>query len=115
MTQQKELLKVELAIIIDYSCQFVTTTYNLEGDGPLAFVCYESVSALTAAVNIANYPNLNAVCKEISSGNQVTEQNLVVYGKSMCRSCHSLLQTETGQLHESAIQSCPSVRATQGA
>ena len=76
------LLKVELTTIVDFGHQFVTTTYNLEGDGPLVFMCYESISALTAAVNIANYPNLNAVSRELSCGNAVTEQQLIAYGKA---------------------------------
>ena len=81
-TAKKALLKVELAIVVDFGHQFVTTTYNMEGDGPLAFVCYESISALTAAVNIRNYPNLTSVCKDISSGNQTTEQSLIAYGQA---------------------------------
>ena len=47
---KRALLKVELAVIVYFGHQFVTTTYNLEGDGPLVFL---SISALTAAVNIA--------------------------------------------------------------
>lgn len=51
------LLKVELATTVDFGHQFVITTYTLESDGPLVFLCYENISALTAALNIANYPN----------------------------------------------------------
>ena len=76
------ILRVELAITVDFGHQFVTTTYNLEGDGPLVFLCYESISALTAALSIANYPNLNAVSRELSCGNAVAEQQLIAYGKA---------------------------------
>ena len=79
---KRVILKVELATIVDFGHQFVTTTYNLEGDGPLVFLCYESISALTAALNIANYPNLNALSRELSCGNAVTEQQLIAYGKA---------------------------------
>ena len=76
------LVKVELATLVDFGHQFVSTTYNLEGDGPLVFMCYKSISALTAALNIANYPNLNAVSRELSCGNTVTDQQLIAYGKA---------------------------------
>ena len=36
---------------------FVQATYVLEGDGPLAIQCYEVISSLTTAVNLAHYPN----------------------------------------------------------
>lgn len=80
--QKRALLKVELAALVDFGLHFVNTTYKLEGDGPLIFECYEAVSALTAAVNLANYPNLDAISKEISGGNVVTEQQLIAYGKA---------------------------------
>lgn len=80
--QKRALLKVELAAMVDFGLQFVNTTYKLEGDGPLVFQCYETVSALTVAVNMASYPNLNAIAKELSAGNAVIEQQLIAYGKS---------------------------------
>lgn len=78
MTKQKGvILRVELPTTVDFRHQLVTTTYNLEGDGPLVFLCYEIISALTAALNIGNYPNLNAVSKELNCGNAVAEQQLI--------------------------------------
>jgi len=56
--QKEALLKAELAVVVDFGVHFVQTTYLLEGDGPLVFCCYEVISALTAAVNLAHYPNL---------------------------------------------------------
>ena len=80
--QKIALLKVKLAVTVDFGHQFFTTMYNLEGDRSLVFQCYENVSALTASVNIANFPNLNAVAKELSAGNAVIEQQLTAYGKT---------------------------------
>ena len=79
--QKKALLKVELAVV-DFGIHFVKTTYNLEGDGPLVFRCYEAISSLTAAVNLAHYPNLKAIARELSSANPVTQQLWETYGKS---------------------------------
>uniref|UniRef100_A0A1X7TZC1 Uncharacterized protein n=1 Tax=Amphimedon queenslandica TaxID=400682 RepID=A0A1X7TZC1_AMPQE len=35
--------KLELAALVDWGKPFVTTTYDLEGDGPLAFMCYDKI------------------------------------------------------------------------
>jgi len=80
--QKKALLKAELAVVVDFGVHFVQTTYLLEGDGPLVFRCYEAISALTAAINLAHYPNLNATARELSGGNPVTQQQFEAYGKS---------------------------------
>ena len=81
--RKKALLKAELAVMVDFVVQFVKTTYHLEGDGPLVFRCYEAITALTAAVNLAHYPNLNAIARELSSGNPATQQQWEAYGSLM--------------------------------
>ena len=55
-------------MIVDFGVQFIKTTYHLEGDGPLVFHCYEAISTLTAAVNLASYPNLKAIAWELNNG-----------------------------------------------
>ena len=80
--RKKALLKAELAVMVDFGVQFVKTTYHLEGDGPLVFRCYEAISALTAAVNLAHYPNLNAIARDLSNSNPANQQQWEVYGKS---------------------------------
>ena len=77
-------LEVELAIIIDARMPFVQATYKLEGDGHLALECYEVISSLTAAVNMArpHYPNLKAVVKRLSGGNLQIEQQFNNYAIS---------------------------------
>ena len=46
-------VKLELAFVIDWGGFFVKATYNLEGDGPLAFTCCEGVQKVDAAVRVA--------------------------------------------------------------
>ena len=71
--QKKALLKVELAVIVDLGVHFVKATYHLEGDGPLAFRCHDVVTTLTIAVNLAYYPNLNAIARELCGGNHAAQ------------------------------------------
>lgn len=76
------LLKIELATVVDFGEEFVKATYNLEGDGPLAFKCFELVSALTIVVGLDHFPNLSAICLQLSQGNSTAMQQLIDYGKS---------------------------------
>ena len=66
--QKLNTLKVELAAIVDTGKPFVQATYKLEGDGILAFQCYEIISALNTSVVMENYPNVQAVVKSIAKG-----------------------------------------------
>ena len=75
-TQKNVYLKLELAAIVDWGRPFVTATYNLEGDGPLVFTCYETVQTIVSAIQAANTPNVNAVVRTISS---VPRQQMVKY------------------------------------
>lgn len=74
-------LQMELAITIDAGENFVKSTYRLEGDGALAFIAYEEISKLRAAISIAHYPNVDAVAKKLAGGRptqqQLTMPNLV--------------------------------------
>ena len=44
--QELQLLKLELAVLVDAGVHFVTATYYIEGDGPLIFTCFERLSAV---------------------------------------------------------------------
>ena len=66
-TRKTICLKIEMAIIVDVGSHFVKATYALEGDGPLALTCYETISALTNAVSQGHYPNAQAVIKSITA------------------------------------------------
>lgn len=75
-------LQIELAAVIDAGEPIVKATYNLEGDGPLAFNCYEILSTLAAEIHVQHYPNLHAVAQKLSGGSSSLEQQLVDYGKA---------------------------------
>ena len=45
-------------------------TYTLEGDGPLVFECYEIISALSTSIVMENYPNVQAVVRNIAKSNE---------------------------------------------
>ena len=80
--QKTALLNIELASIIDWGEAFVKATYNLEGDGPLAFTCYEIVQTIVASIQVANTPNVSAVAKCLAPAVPAAEQQLVTYAKS---------------------------------
>ena len=72
-------------MIVDAGMPFVQATYRLEGNGPLALLCYEVISSLTTAVNLMpmpHYPNLQAVARCLSGGNLQNQQQLVQYATS---------------------------------
>ena len=62
---KRVLLEVELAAVVDYGRPFVTTTYKLEGDGPLVLVCYELIESLQVAIRSGYAPNVDAVVRKL--------------------------------------------------
>ena len=78
----KAHLQIEIAAIVDAGEAFVKATYNLEGDGPLAFRCYEILSTLTASIQVAHYPNVQAIAQTLSCGSHVVLQQWINYGKA---------------------------------
>ena len=48
--QKRALLQLELAVTIDAGRPFVQAVYRLEGDGPLALVCFEELDKLLQAI-----------------------------------------------------------------
>jgi len=65
-----EQLVVELAITIDVGEVLVKTTYTLEGDGPMAFKCYEMISAIKAALQVQHWSNTEAIIRSFPVGAQ---------------------------------------------
>ena len=61
-------LQIELASVVDYGRPFVTATYKLEGDGPLALSCFEVIEEVQAAIHACYTPNVDAVTKKLSAG-----------------------------------------------
>ena len=60
---------------------FVQTTYNLEGDGPLALVAYMSIHSLYAHITSLHFSKVTALTKQLASGNSSLEQQLNAYAK----------------------------------
>ena len=82
---KKGLLQIELSAVVDAGMPFVQTTYKLESDNPIiALECYELISSLTSTVDMAHYPNVEAVTRHISvSGtNEDAKERLVNYAHS---------------------------------
>ena len=75
-------LEIELDAMIDAGHHFLSATYYFEGDDPLAFSCYERLSALAHAVTVESYPNTEAKAREHAGGNLPLYNQLVAHGKS---------------------------------
>ena len=95
--QKKALLEVEIAATIDWGRPFVTATYSLEGDGPLAFHCYEKIETIKAAIRTAHTPNLDAVACRLSTS---AEKSLLLRAFP---SSHSRGSTSTSQTLQQRI------------
>ena len=78
----KAHFQTELATIVDAGEDFVKATYSLEGHGPLVFHFFEVLSTLSAGIQVAHYPNLQAIAQMLSGGSQVVLQQWVDYGKA---------------------------------
>ena len=89
--QEKKHLQVELAATIDASMPFVKATYSLEGDGPLALMCYDAICALNMAARQAHYPNVDAIAAHIAAGDAQEERELQLHAKKMCPAWNSIL------------------------
>ena len=59
---KKSLSHGGVSSTIDAGMPFVKATYNLKGNGPLALICYETISALNIAARQADYCNLRSSC-----------------------------------------------------
>ena len=83
--QTKLLLQIELAAVIDAGKPMVKSTYILEGDGMLAWQCYEQLLIIQNSIHGANLPNLMALSREVSGGNVVVAQQYHQYGIAAIR------------------------------
>ena len=80
-SQKLKYLKIELAVVVDWGEAFVKATYNLESDGPLALICYETIQEVISSIQVGNIPNVQAIAKDISSVTTV-QQQLIAYAKN---------------------------------
>lgn len=78
--QIRSAVQLEMAAVVDAGEIFVRSTYNLEGDGPLALVAYQVIKAVQASVEMAIFPQLTALCKVLSPNDAQNQANLRGYG-----------------------------------
>ena len=67
-------LRLELAAMIDIGKHLVCATYNLEGDGLLAFSAYFTLQAVASAFSELHCPTLAAVASEIAGETSLKQQ-----------------------------------------
>lgn len=79
IVQNTQLLRVELASMVDFSHPIVKATYPLEGDGPLISQAYEEIVIIRAVIQSAHYPSLLTVTQQIVNGGSNLQQRLHVY------------------------------------
>ena len=79
LTDKKDMLMMELAAVIDVGEPLVKTTYDLEGDGPLALNCYNVMTTVLTSVRTGYYPNVKVVSRRLSNGNDQLCQRWVRY------------------------------------
>ena len=65
----------------DFGEPFVKATYNLEGDGPLALKYFEIVDAVSAGIQVAHAPNVEAIALVVSQRAPLVKQQLIDYAK----------------------------------
>ena len=58
-------------------------TYYLEDDGPLLFSCYERLPAVARGIAVSQYPNTEAVAREIANGNAALFNRLMAQADSL--------------------------------
>ena len=83
--QRKANLQLEIAMTVDWGEPFVKACYFLEGDGPLAFECYEAISKISAAMQVGHTPNVQAVVRQLTDGTlppNPQPQQLMAYAKA---------------------------------
>ena len=78
--QMKLSLQLELAAVVDAGKPLVESTHILEGDGTLAWQCYEQLMVIQNSIQVANLPNLVALSREVSGGNLAFAQQCYQYG-----------------------------------
>ena len=74
----KAHIQVELAAVVDAGEAFVKATYTLEGDGPLAFHCFEILHTLTVGMQVAHYSNVQAIVQTLPGGSHVDLQEALM-------------------------------------
>ena len=69
---------------LDYGENLVKATYDLEGDGPLIFHCFEIIDTLCIAIKRLDGRSLNAeaVANDLSKGSLTYKKSLIEYART---------------------------------
>ena len=95
--QQNIMLQLEMAATVDAGEPFVKATYHLEGDGPLAFECFEVITMLQASISNNHYPNVIAVARQLSTGNStLTVSHFTQYAQNCIQPGLQYFTTQLG-------------------
>ena len=79
---KKVMLKLELAAVVDAGKSLVEATYQLEGDGPLIYDCGEIFDAALISLRLGYMPNVEAIARQLSAGNDEARKKLVDYARA---------------------------------
>ena len=78
-------MKLKLVAFVDGRKKFVTTTYYLQRDGPLAFTCYQQLTAMAQSVGIGSYSRSHAIVLERANRNHNIFSKFMALAKSCIR------------------------------
>ncbi len=84
-SSKKGQLLLELAAVVDAGEGMVKATYSLESDGLMVLQAYELVSTIMESFKTDHAPNVNAICRQLSSGDNDAYQRLQFYANSCAK------------------------------
>ena len=85
---------------------FVKACYFLEGDGPLALECYESITKVSATIQVGHTPNVQAVARQLTGGappSSPQHQQLIAYAKACVQPGLDYLERQLGSSLKSPL------------
>ena len=97
--QKKANLQLEVALTVDWGEPFVKACYFLEGDDPLALECYETITKVSAAIQVGHTPNVQAVAQHLTGGapqSSPQHQQLIAYAKACAQPGLDYFQRQLG-------------------
>ena len=103
-------LRLELAALIDGGVHFVTGTCNLEGDGPLVFMCYEHLSSIVNAISVGSFPNVEALARQRADGDQRLFNELIMQAKACINPGFRFFQQKFSNEFHSVVRAFRSAR-----
>ena len=74
----KRSLRLQLAAMVDIGRPLVEAMYNLEGDGPFVFACYEQLQAVTNKFAQQDRPNIKAAARSLAAEDPALNEQALV-------------------------------------